>query len=89
MEGLFWKSYQKFGELLRYLRHRERLTQRNLAATVGYSDAQINRLEKGSRKPDPIIVAARFVPALSLEGEPHVAERLVQLAHEEREPHDE
>lgn len=85
MEGLFWKSYQKFGELLRYLRHRERLTQRNLAATVGYSDAHINRLEKGLRKPDPIVVAARFVPALSIEDEPDVAERLVQLAQGERE----
>jgi transcriptional regulator with XRE-family HTH domain len=83
MEGLFWQSYKKFGELLRFLRHRERLTQRNLAATVGYSDAQINRLEKGLRKPDPFVVAARFVPALSLEDEPRVAERLVQLASDE------
>ena len=35
-----------FGDLLRFLRRRAGLTQLELAADVGYSDAQISRLNK-------------------------------------------
>ena len=74
------ESFQTFGQMLGYLRERERLSQRELARAVGYSDAQISRLEKGQRTPDPTVVAARFVQALHLEGEPELAARLVAYA---------
>ena len=37
-----------FGELLRYLRRRAGLTQTSLSIAVGYSDAQISRLDRKS-----------------------------------------
>jgi Helix-turn-helix domain len=39
-------AFSTFGELLRYLRRRQRLTQIELAIAVGYSTAQISRLEQ-------------------------------------------
>lgn len=75
-----WQSYSTFGDLLRFLRQRERLSQRDLAIAVGYSDAQINRLERGSRTPDPQIVAARFIPALQAKSEAGISTRLIELA---------
>ena len=53
-----------FGELLRYVRRRARLTQRDLGIAVGYSESHINRFEKNKHLPDPATVAALFVPAL-------------------------
>ena len=40
-------SPHSFGGLLCLLRQRARLTQREFAAKVAYSEAQINRFEKG------------------------------------------
>jgi predicted ATPase/transcriptional regulator with XRE-family HTH domain len=73
-------SFTSFGELLKYLRQRARLTQRQLAVAVGYSDAQITRLELGKRVPDPTAVRARFLEALDLQREPALAQRLIALA---------
>ncbi len=56
------------------------LTQRELSIAVGYSHAQISRLELGQRVPDLATIAARFVPALDLGKEPGVADRLLELA---------
>jgi transcriptional regulator with XRE-family HTH domain len=39
-------SFQTFSDLLKYLRRRERLTQLELSIMVGYSEAQLTRLEK-------------------------------------------
>ncbi len=75
-------SFKTFGDLLRFLRQRERMSQRALSIAVGYSDAHINRLEKGSRAPDLDVVRARFVPALHLDDEPEVAARLIELARQ-------
>src|SRR5271165_6579416 len=69
-----------FGELLRYLRRRAGLTQTELSIAVGYSDAQISRLEKNLRLPNLATVQARFVPALKLKNETAAMERLLQLA---------
>lgn len=69
-----------FGELLRYVRRRARLTQRDLGIAVGYSESHINRFEKNKHVPDPATVAALFVPALDLGREPHLAARLIELA---------
>ena len=38
-----------FGDLLKFLRRRAGLTQRELSIAVGYSHAQISRLELGQR----------------------------------------
>ena len=73
-------SFSTFGDLLKYLRKRAQLTQRELAIAVGYSEGQISRLEKNQRPPDLTTVAALFVPALGLEEESETVARLVHLA---------
>jgi WD40 repeat protein/DNA-binding XRE family transcriptional regulator len=74
------ERFTGFGDLLKFLRRRAGLTQRELSIAVGYSHAQISRLELGQRNPDLATIAARFVPVLHLEKEPGVAERLLELA---------
>ncbi len=74
-----------FGGMLKYLRRRARLTQRALGLAVGYSEAQITRLEKNQRLPDLTALAALFIPALDLEDEPGLATQLMELAAAARE----
>jgi len=74
------ERFSTFGDLLKYLRRREGLTQRELSIAVGYSIAQISRLEQNLRLPDLATIAARFVPALDLEEEADIARRLMELA---------
>src|SRR3984957_17613998 len=69
-----------FGELLRYLRRRAGLTQTELSIAVGYSDAQISRLEQNMRLPNLATVQARFLPVLRLNAEPAARDRLLELA---------
>jgi transcriptional regulator with XRE-family HTH domain len=76
------ERFTRFGDLLKFLRRRSGITQRELAARVGYSHAQISRLELNQRLPDLAMVAAQFIPALDLEQEPLVARRLLELAAE-------
>ncbi|HLZ99236.1 MAG TPA: tetratricopeptide repeat protein [Steroidobacteraceae bacterium] len=71
-----------FGELLRYLRRRAGLTQTALSIAVGYSDAQISRLEQNLRLPNLATVQARFLPVLRLKHEPAARERLLELAQQ-------
>jgi TolB-like protein/Tfp pilus assembly protein PilF/DNA-binding XRE family transcriptional regulator len=71
-----------FGELLRYLRRRAGLTQTELSIAVGYSDAQISRLEQNLRLPNLATVQARFLPALRLRADSAAVERLLQLAQQ-------
>jgi predicted ATPase/DNA-binding XRE family transcriptional regulator len=80
MPGTGISSYSTFGDLLKYLRRRAQLTQRELAIAVGYTESHISRLETNQRLPDLATVAALFVPALGLEEEPEMAARLLQLA---------
>ena len=79
------ESFQTVGDLLKYLRRRERLTQLELSVAVGYSEAQIGRLEQNQRKPDLTTVKALFIPALHLEDAPEFAQRLVELAQSARQ----
>jgi len=44
-------SFTDFGTLLRVLRHRARLTQRQLGIAVGYSEAQISGWSSGGGRP--------------------------------------
>src|SRR5262245_25298623 len=78
-------SFSRFGDLLRYLRRRVQLTQRDLGIATGYSEAHVSRLESNQRLPDPTALMALFVPALDLgrEDEPWVA-RLLELANTAR-----
>lgn len=73
-------SAPTFGELLRQLRRRVGLTQGELALIVGFSIAQISRLEKAERLPDVPMVIEKFLPALALDEEPRLAQRLLELA---------
>jgi tetratricopeptide (TPR) repeat protein/transcriptional regulator with XRE-family HTH domain len=73
-------SFTTFGELLRYLRRRVYLTQRDLGIATGYSEGQISRLEQNQRLPDPTALLALFVPALDLDNQPDWATRLLELA---------
>jgi tetratricopeptide (TPR) repeat protein/transcriptional regulator with XRE-family HTH domain len=73
-------SLVTFGDLLKYLRRRARLTQRELSIAVGYSEGHISRLEADQRPPDPATLMALFVPALKLEDEPGAVARLLELA---------
>jgi WD40 repeat protein len=74
------ERFTTFGDLLKYLRRRAGLTQRELSIAVGYSHAQISRLELNQRLPDLATITARFVPALYLDDEPEAATRLLDLA---------
>jgi non-specific serine/threonine protein kinase len=73
-------DFHTFGDLLKYLRKRAQLTQRELSIAVGYSESQISRLEANLRLPDQASLLALFVPALSLHEEPQTIQRLVELA---------
>jgi WD40 repeat protein/DNA-binding XRE family transcriptional regulator len=72
--------FTTFGDLLKYLRRRTGMTQRELSIAVGYSDTQISRLEQNERMPDLATLTARFLPALHLESQPEIAKRLLELA---------
>jgi TolB-like protein/Tfp pilus assembly protein PilF len=74
-----------FGELLRYLRRRAWLSQTELSIAVGYSDAQISRLEQNLRLPNVSTVRARFLPVLRLKGEQAASDRLLRLAEQAQE----
>src|SRR5687767_6150060 len=74
------EKFSTFGDLLRFLRRRAGITQMELSIAVGYSDAQISRLEQNLRPPDIPTIEARFVSALGLEDEPKAVARLLDLA---------
>src|ERR1044071_5027515 len=74
------EKFTTFGDLLRYLRRAAGLTQLELSVQVGYSHAQISRLEQNLRLPDLPTIEARFIPALGLQDEPKIIARLLELA---------
>lgn len=73
-------QFSTFGDLLKFLRRRAGLTQRELSIAVGYSDTHVSRLEQNQRLPDIPTITARFVPALDVEKEPEIVTRLLELA---------
>lgn len=86
MQKMQLPSFATFGEMLRYLRRRAHLTQRELSIATGYSESQISRLEQDERLPNATTLLAVFVPALHLEMEPQSIERLLALASAARVP---
>src|SRR5689334_4543837 len=77
-------SFASFGSFLRFLRRRARLTQRELAIAVNYSEGQISHFEHDRRTPDLATLVALFVPALDLEQSPEDTAHLLALAAESR-----
>src|SRR5258706_731475 len=73
------EKFSTFGELLRFLRRKADLTQRELSIKVGYRQSQISRLERDERAPEEATLAARFVPALFVEDQPQWIARLLEL----------
>lgn len=69
-----------FGSLLKQLRKRAGMTQRDLAAALGYSDSLISGLEKAQRLPDLDAVTQRFIPALGLQEDVKTATKLIEAA---------
>lgn len=82
--GIPLDSFSTFGDLLKYLRRRARLTQRELSIAVKYSEAQISRLEQNQRPPDLSVLAALFIPSLYVDDEPETIARLMELATQAR-----
>ncbi|MBA3468677.1 MAG: helix-turn-helix domain-containing protein [Herpetosiphonaceae bacterium] len=82
--GVSPASFTGFGAMLKYLRRRSQLTQRDLALAVGYSVPHLCRLEQNQRLPDLATLLALFVPALDLEQEPEWVGRLLELAAQAR-----
>ena len=82
--GIPLDSFSTFGDLLKYLRRRARLTQRELSIAVGYSEAQISRLEQNQRPPDLASLTALFIPALYVDDEPLIVTRFMELAAQAR-----
>ena len=83
------EDFSTFGDLLKYLRRRQRLTQLEFSIQVGYSESQITRLEKNQRLPDLTTIKALFIPALHLENDPELVARMLALAesaHQEESP---
>ena len=78
-------SFQTFGDLLKFLRRRARLTQLELSIAVGYSETQIGKLEKNQRRPDITALKALFIPALHLDHDPDLVERFMELAQSARQ----
>jgi len=72
--------FKTFGDLLRHLRERARLSQRDLAQRVGYHYSYLSRLEKNVRAPDELILRTRFIPALRIEHDHAWTDRLFELA---------
>jgi len=73
-------DFVSVGEMLKFLRRRARLTQRELGLAVGYTESHISRLEQDQRRADVAMLAALFVPALGLDREPGLAAQLLDLA---------
>ena len=73
-------STPTFGALLKQLRKRAGMTQRDLAAALGYSDSLISGLEKAQRQPDLDAVIQRFIPALGLQDDAKTATKLIESA---------
>src|SRR5690349_22964969 len=77
-------AFTTFGAFLKYLRQRVQLTQTELGIACGYTPSHISHLENNQRLPDQAALMARFVPALRLEDEPELVERLLELANAAR-----
>lgn len=79
-------SFETFGDMLKYLRRRVRLTQNQLAGAVGYTREHLARIETNARPPDLTVIKALFVPALELKNEPELTAQFIALAQTAHQP---
>lgn len=77
-------SFTSVGELLKFVRRRARLSQRELSIAVGYSKSHISRIENNERLIDRASLLALFVPALDIQDEPETIARLLALCGQEQ-----
>jgi non-specific serine/threonine protein kinase len=77
--------FLSFGEMMRYLRERLHLSQRELAGRVSYHHSYISYIEKNMRIPDEDTLTSRFIPALQLENEPELTDQFLALAKKQVE----
>jgi predicted ATPase len=78
------EKFKTFGELLRFARKRAHLTQHELGSQIGYHHSYISYLEKNLRLPDKAILLGRIVPALGLENDAELVERLLALFNQQK-----
>lgn len=76
------KEMETFGDLLKFLRRRARISQRELSIALGYSESHLSRLESNQRRPDRSSLLALFVPALGIEDEKEIIQLLLTLAED-------
>lgn len=74
------EQFETLGKLLRYLRERAHLSQRELAAKVDFHYSYISRVEKDQHIPDFATLTGRFIPALGISNETIWFDRLIVLA---------
>ncbi len=77
-------QFTEFGELLKYLRNRARLTQSELSEAVGYSKSQIREFEHNQQAPNEATLVDLFIPALHIEMDSEWTSRLLKLAAQVR-----
>lgn len=75
-------SFSTCRELLKFLRRGARLSQKELSIAVGYSESHISRIEHNERSVDRTSLLALFVPALHIQNELGVVERLLALCEQ-------
>lgn len=78
-----YKTYYRFGSLLKALREQAGLSQQALAERVNYSPSYISRLEYGDRLPNIDIIRRVFISQLGLANQPEIAAYLLALAAHE------
>ena len=78
-----YKTYYRFGSLLKALRQQAGLSQQALAERVNYSPSYICRLERGERSPNIDVIRRLFVSQLGLANQPEIAAYLLALAARE------
>ena len=62
-------SFPSFGDLLRYLRKRAELSQRELALHVGYHYSYMSRIENNEYVPDPGVLMSSAQASMSAAGQ--------------------
>lgn len=79
-------TFDSVGNLLKFLRRRARLSQRELSIAVGYSESHLSRIETNQRQIDRTSLLALFIPALHVENEPEIIARLLALCEQPLNP---
>jgi predicted ATPase/transcriptional regulator with XRE-family HTH domain len=79
-------TFDSVGKLLKFLRRRARLSQRELSIAVGYSESHLSRIESNQRQLDRTSLLALFIPALHIENEPEIIARILALCEQPLHP---